>query len=122
MRRQLLLAAGVLLAALIPAIVLAALTPITPEFTAWQFALVVVFYPYVLLAVLIFGLPLYFALAAVKQIRWWTAAVSGIVAGSIAGALFSLPASPNAESLALDGLLGLTSALVFMMFHRLASR
>jgi hypothetical protein len=72
-----------------------------------------IYYVTSLVAEVTLGLPMCYIGLRLKLVRWWSAAISGVLAGSVAALALSLPHVPTAQQILFMGSLGASSGLVF---------
>jgi len=112
---------AVFVSALVPALLGALGTPIMGGYinTSPQslLGLTVVFYFFSLLAVLLFGAPLFLLFRSVNLVRWWSAVILGAVAGGLVALCLRLP-DFNIRDFRLTVPEGMVSGVVFWLIWR----
>jgi hypothetical protein len=79
---------ALLASALVPALLLGALTPLTGDLRnknpVTMLAMAVVFYPFAAALAVLLGLPTFFLLRWLGILRWWSTLLAGCVIGTVA--------------------------------------
>ena len=112
-------ALGFLVAALLPAVAGALLTPAVRGDIQALLGMTVVFLFFSAAAIALFGVPAFLLLHRFGLVRWWSAMGAGVLLGAIIGVAIRLPGTPQLQDLAVMALMGAASALVFWLVWRL---
>ena len=119
MKKNIWVGLGFLISPLIPAIILAALTPIgSPGFSWVRFGLVPVFYVFSFVAIMILGIPAYVILQRLKLINPWVVLGAGAVAGSFLAFIWAFPSWPFMNDFIVLCPTGMATALTIWLFWR----
>lgn len=117
------IAFGYFLASLVPAVIFALATPLQAgQFSGWQLGLIPVFFVFSAVAVALIGLPMYFALRAMRLITWWSSLIAGCLGGALVSLVLHLPSAPSPSNFLVDCPVGAASAFVFWLTLRVGSR
>ena len=112
MRKPAAIGAALVLAALVPALTFSVLTPVLKgQFSVAQFGLVPVFLVFSVVAIMLIGTPMYFALRALRLVRWW----SSLMAGAVVGLVLRLPEAPAQKDFLILCPVGAAAAFVFWL-------
>jgi hypothetical protein len=114
---------GLLASALVPAVILSALTPLTGHVTEKSLGtlltMAVVFYPFVAIFAVALGLPAFFLFRWLGILNWWSTLLAGFVIGIAALTIVSHQIVQG-RYLLLYGGIGAAAAAVFWVVWALA--
>jgi hypothetical protein len=116
MREPFAVAAGFLLAAAAPAILLSVATPLGEERSLYGVSLSFLFFYLIFLPVVVaFGLPAFLLLRPFRPGQWWSVAITGFLLGVLLAAGLRLPHRPDLKDILYFGALATVSAVVFWL-------
>jgi hypothetical protein len=116
MRKPAAIGAALVLASLVPALTFSVLTPVLKgQFSVAQFGLVPVFLVFSVVAIMLIGTPRYFALRALRLVRWWSSLMAGCLGGAVVGLALRLPEAPAQKDFLILCPVGAAAAFVFWL-------
>ena len=111
--------AGFFVASILPALVLGIGWPLSGDLNLKSSAVTtLVTLPFTSLFVLLLGVPAFLILRQFRPGAWWSVALVGLILGVVTAYLLRLPGVPSFETVMLDGLLGVLSALSFWLIWK----
>ena len=116
MRQETAAIVGFLVAPVLPALVLGALTPVTtrevPDLTS-AIVLFPIAYVFSVVFTGLFGAPAFFLGRRLRLIRWWSSSIVGFAIGAAAAFIVGYPAPTAFTTVMIYALLGAASGLIF---------
>ena len=120
MTRTVATTAAFLGAAFLPALLFAILTPVSGGFDALSFfGLLVVGYLFSVVAVGLFGIPVFLLLGRLGLVRLWTILAAGCAGGMIVSFVIRAPNPPQANDFLITVAMGISAAFAFWFVWRL---
>jgi len=111
---------GFLVAPVVPALMLGALTPISPGVWPDPIAIIGLFpigYAFSVLFTGLFGVPAFFLARRLRLIRWWSTVTVGFAIGTAVAFIVKLPAPVSFREVITVALIGAVSGFIFWIIY-----
>jgi hypothetical protein len=109
---------GFFVASAIPPALFSIFTPLSGKLDIGFLADFIVYYPFSVMATVVFGMPTFLLLRRLSLVTWWSTLIGGYAVGTLMAIILGLPNRPETRDFVMFGSVGLVSGFVFWMISR----